>query len=112
VDVVAAVWERVEVLAHLTELDDKGQKSCLIEPMPHATELPTDVLYHIKLKDTNKTFQSRSYQSPRKYKDTWSTLIQAHLDVGRICLSSSLYASPAFLIPKADKTALPRWVND
>jgi hypothetical protein len=117
VDVIAAVRERVEVLAHWAELDDKGSKlkaefKCLFEPMPHVDELPTDVLCQIKLKDTEKTFQSCSYQSPRKYKDTWRVLIQSHLDAGRIHPSSSPYASPAFLIPKADKSALPHWVND
>jgi hypothetical protein len=71
VDVIAAVRERVEVLAHWAELDDKGSKlkaefKCLFEPMPHVDELPTDILCQIKLKDTEKTFQSRSYQSPRK----------------------------------------------
>lgn len=31
---------------------------------------------------------------------------------GRICPSSSPYASPSFVIPKADATVLPHWVND
>jgi hypothetical protein len=31
---------------------------------------------------------------------------------GRIQPSSSLYASPSFIIPKTDPTVLPRWVND
>jgi hypothetical protein len=117
VDVIAAVCERVEVLAYWAELDDKGRNlksefKCLFEPMPHVHELPTDALCHIKLKDAEKTFQSRSYQSPRKYKDAWRVLIQSHLDAGSIRPSSSPYASPAFLIPKAEKSALLRWVND
>jgi hypothetical protein len=40
------------------------------------------------------------------------TLIKKHLDAGRIRPSNSPHASPAFLIPKADKTALPQWVDD
>jgi hypothetical protein len=44
VDVVAVVWERVEVLAHWAEIDDKGQKlkakfNCRFEPMLHTSEL-------------------------------------------------------------------------
>ncbi|KAJ3803737.1 hypothetical protein F5876DRAFT_7281, partial [Lentinula aff. lateritia] len=40
------------------------------------------------------------------------TLIQKHLDSGKIRPSDSLYASPSFVIPKSDPTALPRWVAD
>jgi hypothetical protein len=57
-------------------------------------------------------FTTWSYSTPHKYKDTWSTLIQQHLDAGRICPSNSAHASPAFIIPKADTAVLPRWVND
>jgi Reverse transcriptase (RNA-dependent DNA polymerase) len=39
-------------------------------------------------------------------------LLDQHLAAGRIRESSSSYASPAFIIPKADLTVLPRWVND
>jgi len=50
--------------------------------------------------------------SPRKYHEVWTTLIQQHLDAGRIQPSNSQHASPAFLVPKTDPTVLPRWVND
>ena len=66
----------------------------------------------ITLKDANKTIANRSYPCPRKYKEAFQTLIQQHLDAGRIRPSSSAYASPCFIIPKADPTVLPRWVND
>jgi hypothetical protein len=117
VDVVAAIHDQIEVLAHWDELNEKADKICseypsLFEPMPHVHDLPTDVLCEIKVKDANLRFQTRSYQSPRKYKEAWQKLIQGHLDAGRIRPSSSPHASPAFLIPKADKMALPRWVND
>lgn len=74
--------------------------------------MPSDVLAEIKLKDANKLFQTRSYGCPRKYRDAWQTLIYQHLQAGRIRESSASSASPTFIIPKADPTALPRWVND
>jgi hypothetical protein len=64
------------------------------------------------VKDADAQFQARSYKSPWKYKDAWQTLIQAHLDARHIRPSSSPHASPAFLIPKANKDTLPRWVNN
>ena len=57
-------------------------------------------------------FATRSYSTPRKYKKAWATLIQQHLDAGRICPSNSAHVSPAFLILKSDTLVLPRWVND
>ncbi|KAF7339146.1 Reverse transcriptase-RNase H-integrase [Mycena venus] len=117
VDVIAAVRERVEVLAHWDELNKKAEAlkreySTIFEPVPHVDLLPTDVYCEIKLKKADIQFQTRSYQSPRKYKEAWQTLIQGHLDAGRLRPSSSPHASPAFLIPKADKIVLPRWIND
>ncbi|KAJ6521714.1 hypothetical protein DFH09DRAFT_1330969 [Mycena vulgaris] len=114
VDVVASVRGRIEVLAHWEILQKRGDKvrkdySRLFETMPHVDDPPTNVLCEITVKDTDKSFKTRTYQSPRKYCDAWQKLIQTHLDAGRIRPSSSPYVSPAFLIPKADKTALPRW---
>src|SRR5882762_3342183 len=45
-------------------------------------------------------------------KDVWLMLIKDHEAAGRIRKSNSAHASPAFLIPKANKTALPYQVND
>jgi hypothetical protein len=84
----------------------------VFEPIPHYNKLPTDVLAQIKLIDPNKPIKSRNYPCPRKYKDAWHTLIQQHLKNGIIRHSSSPFASPAFIIPKADPNVLPRWVND
>ncbi|THH11766.1 hypothetical protein EW146_g7926 [Bondarzewia mesenterica] len=53
-----------------------------------------------------------SYNCPRKYREAWHTLLQQHIANGRIRPSSSAFASPSFVIPKADPSALPRWVND
>ena len=80
--------------------------------MPHFDELPTDVEAHIHLIDPDKPIKTCSYPCPRKFKDTWGTLIQQHLDAGIIRPSSSCFASPAFIIPKANPTVLPWWVND
>ena len=75
-------------------------------------ELPSEIVVSINLKNAEKTIKLCSYPSPRKYKEAWSILIQQHLDVGRIHPSSSLCASPAFIVPKANPNVLPRWVND
>ena len=117
VDVVAAVRVRIETLAaqeHLDRMSDavKDKYSKVFNPIPHVDELPTDVYCRITLKDATKTFTTRSYSSPRKYKEAWAVLIQQHLDAGRIRPSNSAHASPAFLVPKSDSAELPRWVND
>ncbi|CAA7264090.1 unnamed protein product [Cyclocybe aegerita] len=118
---VAAVKERVEILANWETLLQKMQEHerllkeeflDVFKPIPHVDELPTEFLSEIHLKDATKNVKSRTYACPRKYKGSWQTLIKQHLDAGRIRPSSSRYASPAFIIPKADPTALPRWVND
>ncbi|TFY53536.1 hypothetical protein EVJ58_g9399 [Rhodofomes roseus] len=114
---VAAVLERVEVLAAQQRLAELGldmvdKNRDVFEPIPHAKTLPSDVWCRINLKDATRQIVTRTYASPRKYKEAWSTLIQDHLEAGRIRPSNSAHASPAFLIPKADPTVLPRWVND
>jgi len=117
VDLVAAVRDRIEALntqEQLDRLSDAVKEKYLdvFSPIPHLDDLPTDVYCRIQLKDATKTFATRSYSTPRKYKEAWSTLIQQHLDVGRIRPSNSAHASPAFLVPKSDTVVLPRWVND
>jgi len=84
----------------------------VFSPIPHIDELPTDVYCRIKLKDAYQTVKTRSYSTPRKYRGAWATLIQQHLDAGRIRPSNSAHASPAFIVPKSDSTVLPRWVNN
>jgi hypothetical protein len=56
----------------------------------------------IKLKDAEQTIKTCTYACPRKFCDTWKTLIQQHLNAGRIRPSSLPHASPVFIIPKAD----------
>jgi hypothetical protein len=114
---VAAMRQRIEQLTAIEQLNRlsdavKTKYSDVFEAIPHLNELPSDVYCRIKLKDATKTITSRSYATPRKYKEAWSTLIRQHLDAGRIRPSNSAHASPAFLVPKSDPTVLPRWVND
>ena len=52
--------------------------------IPHIDELPTDVYCRIRVKDASKTVQTRTYSTPRKYREAWVILIKQHLDVGRI----------------------------
>ena len=117
VDVVGAVRARIEQLASQETLLRKDTQlrteySQIFEPIPHIDELPSDVFAEIHIKDPEKTIRNRSYPSPRKYQEAWHILIQQHLEAGRIRPSSSSYASPAFIVPKTDPSALPRWVND
>jgi hypothetical protein len=117
VDHVAAVRQRIEVLAAQDKLrklstDIISEFPDVFSPIPHIDSLPTDVYCRIKLKDLAKLIHTRSYSTPRKYREAWATLIQQHLDAGRIRPSNSAHASPAFIVPKSDLTVLPRWVND
>ena len=116
-DVVSAVCVHIECLAaqdKLTSLgeDVKGRYKDVFSEIPHVDLLPNDVYARIKLKDAMKSITTRSYSTPRKYKEAWSILIQDHLDHGQIRPSNSEHASPAFLVPKTDKAVLPHWVND
>lgn len=108
---------------HIKQLTNQEQLNCLgdtvkekyqdiFAPIPHLNELPDNVFCRIKLKDANQKITTRSYSTPRKYKEAWAMLIQQHLNAGHICPSNSSDASPAFLVPKSDTAVLPRWVND
>jgi hypothetical protein len=116
-DIIGAIRQCVECLASQDALRLRGEAikaefRAVFEPIPHLNELPTDVYCRIQLKDASQRIQTHSYSTPRKYRDAWSTLIQEHLDAGRIRPSNSAHASPAFLVLKSDPTVLPRWVND
>lgn len=117
VDVVAAVKQHIKTLMYLGQLNHlsntvKHKYKEIFELIPHLDELPTDIYCHIKVKDATQQITTRSYNTPCKYKEAWATLIQQHLDVGRIWLSNSAHTSPAFLVPKWDPKVLPGWVND
>ncbi len=115
---LAAVRTQIECIANaeqLAQLNDEMRKKFADRfpaELPPIDELPTDVYHRFKLKDPNKLITRRQYSCPRKYREVWQTLLQQHLDAGCIHPSSSQYASPAFIILKADLKVLPRWVND
>jgi hypothetical protein len=114
---VGAVRERIEILAAGERLQKLGERIKIdfkevFEPIPHVETLPSDVYCRIKLKDASKSITSRSYSCPRRYKEAWATLIQQHVDAGRIRPSNLEHASPAFLVPKVNPVDMPQWVND
>ena len=116
-DTVGAIKTRIETLALQETLQKEDKKlreefRDLFEPIPHVNDLPTDFVAEIKLKDPGLNVKNRSYPCPRKYREAWQTLLNQHLAAGRIRPSSSAHASPTFIIPKSDPTALPHWVND
>jgi hypothetical protein len=100
-----------EGLHHLDEAV-KEEYTNVFKPIPHINRLPTVVYCHISLRDANKSVSTRSYACPCKYRDTWKTLLHQHLETGCIRPSASTHASPSFIIPKANATVLPCWVND
>ena len=116
-DIVGAVHECLEELTAQDQLQCMGSEvfskyKPAFEPIPHVNDLPTDVYCQIQLKDATKSIATRSYSSPRKYREAWQTLLQHHEDMGQIRPSNSSSASPSFLVPKSDAAVLPCWVND
>lgn len=116
-DTLASVQQRIKELTNQEDL--KRRESTLrtefasvFEPLPHVDKLPIQPRARIRLKDPDNQIKTRNYPCPRKWKEAWHTLLQQHLDAGRIRPSSVAAGSGAFIIPKADPTALPRWVND
>ncbi|KAJ8468870.1 hypothetical protein ONZ45_g17089 [Pleurotus djamor] len=113
-----AIKDRIEVISFVEKLkvlDAEMKKEfadMFPDDIPPVKDLPGDVFHRFELKDPIKFVKNRSYSCPRKYVEFWKTLVDQHLKAGRIRPSDSPYASPAFLIPKADPLALPRWVND
>ena len=116
-DVLAALGARIKGFSIDEEYAARNAEMRLrfahiFESPPHANELPREPLARIILKDSTKRINSRNYPCPRKWKESWHTLLQQHLEAGRIRPSSAPAGSGAFIIPKADPAALPRWVND
>lgn len=116
--VIAAIKRRITELTMLNILEklDSTYKAHFADrfpsDIPHVRDLPTDVYHHIEVKPGAPVSVGHAYSCLRKYRDGWKTLIEQHLKAGHIRPSSSPYASPSFIIPKADSTVLPRWVNN
>ena len=53
-----------------------------------------------------------NYKCPRKYRPAFASLLQTHLNSGKLHPSNSPFVFPAFIIPKKDPAAAPHWVND
>ena len=116
-NVAGAICDCIDVLVSQEKMASqeatlKTEYEDIFEPIPHANELPRDVVAEIQIKNAEKTIKSRSYPSPQKCKEAWRILIQQHLNAGRIRPLSSPCASPAFIVPKVNPNVLPRWVND
>lgn len=68
--------------------------------------------HRIKLVDPSKIHNQRGFNVPRKWQEKWKKALDEHLAAGRLRPSTSPFASAAFVIPKKDPGADPRWVND
>jgi len=90
----------------------KDEYKEIFRPIPHVSMLPNHDMARIRVREAYKKISNRNYTCPRQYRDAFKTLIDQRLESGFIRPSSSPYASPSFIIPKADKTVLPRWVCD
>lgn len=68
--------------------------------------------HKIVLTDPKAVINKKQYGYPQKFLAAWRTLLDQHLQAGRIRKSCSQYASPSMILPKKDRAELPRWVCD
>jgi len=78
-DYIAAIRTRLEELNAQDQLHRLGESvknkyKDIFAPIPHLNDLPTNVYCRIKLKDVRKTFATRLYSTPQKYKEAWVVL--------------------------------------
>lgn len=111
---IKATIERLAAKDNLNKLEEtlKDKYEEIFKPIPHISKLPEVNMARIHVKDAYKKIATRGYTCPRQYRDAFKTLIDQRLESGFIRPSSSQYASPSFIVPKADPTAVPRWVCD
>ena len=115
--IFAAITECSRGSPHDADLKEKEANmralfAKMFEPLPHSDDLPHEPVARILLKDPNHSIQMRNYPCPCKWHEAWHTLLQQHLKTGHIRPSCVPAGSAAFIIPKADPTVLPHWVND
>jgi hypothetical protein len=114
---IAAIKATIERLASkdkLIKLEEKikDEYKEIFTPIPHISMLPKHDMARIRVKEAYTKILNRNYTCPRQYREAFKTLIDQRLESGFIRPSSSPYASPSFIIPKADRTVLLRWVCD
>ncbi|GAA5973435.1 hypothetical protein JCM11641_006458 [Rhodosporidiobolus odoratus] len=68
--------------------------------------------HKIKFVDTARVHNQRGFNVPRKWREKWKCMLDEQIAAGRLRPSTSPFASAAFVIPKKDPEADPRWVND
>lgn len=116
-NIAKAIVATIEVLASKTRLEEleqelKGEYKDIFELIPHIDELLMTETAWIQLKDEYKKISNRNYPIPWQFREIFSIPIQKRLDCGFIHPLNSPYASPWFIIPKANPKALPHWVCD
>ncbi|VDC06447.1 unnamed protein product [Peniophora sp. CBMAI 1063] len=89
-------------LSHLEWLDTqfKAKHASVFGPIPHASNLPIDVLHCIDLKDTSATIRRCAYHTPKQYKAAFNTLLAENITSIRIQPSTLHFVSPSFLVNK------------
>ena len=117
VNPIATIKSTIECLAakgKLVKLEEtiKDEYKEIFKPIPHISMLPKHDMARINVREAYKKISNRSYTCPRQYREAFKMLIDQRLESGFIHPSSSPYASPSFIIPKADRTVLPHWVCD
>ncbi|KAF8218796.1 hypothetical protein L208DRAFT_1347147, partial [Tricholoma matsutake] len=112
-DLIGAIKTRIKQLAGEAMLQkwDRKLKETFADHfpnnIPHVKDLPRDVFHYIKLLPGAPISVAHAYACPCKYHAGWKALIKQHKAAGCMRPSFSPYASPSFIIPKADPTILP-----
>ncbi|KAG6883543.1 hypothetical protein C0992_008516 [Termitomyces sp. T32_za158] len=113
--VMALLRERIETLSleeRLTQEDAEAKQTYqdrFPAELPRTTkDVPNHIFHRIRLKDPSKVMNARGYSAPKKFHEPWKKLLDEHLAAGRLCPSSSEFASPAFCIPKHRETSRSR----
>ncbi|GAA5995184.1 hypothetical protein JCM11641_004411, partial [Rhodosporidiobolus odoratus] len=86
-----------------------------LPPLSPETLAASTTRHRIRLVNEKKVHNQRGFATPRKWRERWKKMLEEcyeHIAAGRLRPSSSPYASAAFVVPKKDPDADPRWVND
>jgi hypothetical protein len=79
---------------------------------PRKPSKPGSPRHRIILKDPDKSINGRMFALPEKFLNHMLDFLEEHLAAGRIRPSSSNMAAGTWMIPKEDKTVMPRVVHD